>query len=56
MLLIEKNLKVILAHPKLFVIHVFSQLAPTTLVSGEHFILKDLPFYKVARFANAEAR
>lgn len=55
-LLIEKNLKVILSHPKSFVIPVFSQLAPLTLVSGEHFVLKDLSFYEVAQLANAEER
>ena len=43
-LLIENNLKVVLAHPKSSVIPVFPRLAPPTLVTGEHFVLKDLPF------------
>ena len=47
-LLTEKNLKVILSHPKPFVNPIFPWLALPTLVLGEHFVLKDLPFYKVS--------
>ena len=55
-LLTEKNQKVILAQVKPFVIPLFPKLAPPTLVSSEHFVLKDLPFYEVARLANIEAK
>lgn len=37
------------------VCHSSLPLAHSILVPGEHFVLKDLPFYKVARLANAEA-
>lgn len=47
-LLTKKNLKVILSHPKPFVNPIFPWLALPTLVLGEHFVLKDLPFYKVS--------
>lgn len=43
-LLTENNLKFVIANPKLFVIPVFPWLAPPTLVSSEHFVLKDFPF------------
>ena len=55
-LLTEKNQKVILAQVKPFVIPLFPKLAPPTLVSSEHFVLKDLPFYEVARLADIEAK
>lgn len=56
MLLIEKNLEVVLTQAKPFVISFLPQLAPLTLVSGEHFMLKDLPFYKATRLVDVEAR
>ena len=54
-LLIKKNLRVFLAQAKTFVISLLPRLAPSTLVSGEHFMLKDLSFYEVARFADTKA-
>ena len=56
MLLTKKNLRVVLAQAKPFVIPLLPWLAPPTLMSGEYFVMKDLPFYEVARFADAEAR
>nr|CAN80544.1 hypothetical protein VITISV_010895 [Vitis vinifera] len=53
-LLIENNLKTIIAQPKPFMIHLLIRLAPLTLVPGEHFVLKNLPFYEVARLADVE--
>lgn len=53
-LLIEKNLKSLLEHLCLFFILVFPRLAPPILIPNEHFVLKDLSFYKVARFTNVE--
>lgn len=45
--LFMKNLKVILAHPKLFVILVFPRLAPPTLVSSSTLFKKTCPFTKL---------
>lgn len=56
LLLIEKNLRVILAQAMPFVIPFFPRLAPSTLVSGKHFVLNDLPFYEIARLATAKTR
>lgn len=56
MLLIENNLRVVFAQPKSFVIPLLLQLASSTLVSGEHFVLKDLSFYEVARLVDIELR
>lgn len=55
MLLTKKNLKTILEYPNSFVIPIFPQLAPPTLVPSEHFILKDFPSYKVIRLAYVKA-
>ena len=56
MLLTKKNLRIILAQAKPFVIPLLPWLAPPTLMSSEYFVMKDLPFYEVTRFADAEAR
>ena len=56
MLLTEKNLRVVLTQAKPFVIHLLPWLAPLTLVLSEHFVLKDLPFNKVAHLADTKAR
>ena len=55
-LLTEKNLRIVLAQAKPFVIPLLPRLAPLTLVLGEHFMLKDLPFYKVTRLVDTKAR
>ena len=54
MLLIEKNVRVIFAQDKSFMILLFVRLAPLTLVSDEHFVLKDLSFYEVAHLTDVE--
>lgn len=51
----ENNLKTVLEHPKSFVIPVFPQLTHSTLVPSKHIVLKDFPFYEVARLVNVEA-
>ena len=56
MLLIEKNMRIILTQAKSFVSPLLSQLAPSTLLLSEHFVLKDLPFYEVTHFADVEVR
>ena len=55
-LLIEKNLRAVLTQAKPFVIPLLPWLAPSTLVLSEHFVLKDLPFYKVTHLADTKAR
>ena len=55
MLLIVKNLKVVLAHPKSFVIPLLPRLVSSILVSGKQFVLNDLSFYEVARLADTKA-
>lgn len=54
-LLLDNNLLALIKNPKLF-IPMFPQLAPSTLVLNEHFMLKDLVFYEVACLADSEAR
>ena len=55
-LLSDKNLQVLIKNLKLFIILTFSWLAPPSLIPDEHFMLKDLFFYKVACLANSKAR
>lgn len=55
-LFLDKNLLALIGSPKSFIILVFPWLTPSSLVLGEHFVLKDLPFYEVARLADSEAR
>ena len=52
----DKNLLALIDNPKPFIMPVFPRLAPLSLVFGEHFVLKDLPFYEVARLVDSEAR
>ena len=52
----DKNLLALIDNPKPFIMLVFPRLAPLSLVFGEHFVLKDLPFYEVARLVDSEAR
>ena len=55
-LLSDKNLLALIDNPKSFIIPVFSPLALSSLVPGEHFMLKDFSFYEVARLAYSETR
>ncbi|KAL6329201.1 hypothetical protein AAG906_014811 [Vitis piasezkii] len=43
---IDQIEETILAQPKPFMIFLLIRLAPPTLVLGEHFVLKNLPFYE----------
>ena len=52
----DKNLLVLTKDPKPFIIPVFPRVAFLSLVPDEHFVLKDLPFYVVARLVDSEAR
>ena len=55
-LFLDKNLLALIGSPKSFIILMFPWLTPSSLVLGEHFVLKDLPFYEVARLEDSEAR
>ena len=55
-LMSNKNLLALIDDPKPFIIPVFSRVAPLPLVRGEHFVLKDFPFYEVARLTYSKAR
>lgn len=54
-LLLDNNLLALIENPKPF-IPVFPWLASSTLILNEHFMLKDLVFYKVACLEDSEAR
>lgn len=47
LLLSDKNLQALIENLKSFIILVFPQLAPLSLVPDEHFMLKDLLFYEI---------
>lgn len=55
-LLTDKNLRVVLAQVKLFVIPLLSTASTTNPCVDEHFVLKDLSFYEVAHSADIKAR
>ena len=42
--------------PQSYVLNILPRRLPKVVVSGEHFVLKDLPFYERASEANAKAR
>ena len=50
-LLSDKNLQALIKNLKSFIIPVFPRLASLSLVPGEHFMLKNLPFYEVCSFS-----
>ncbi|KAL6350513.1 hypothetical protein AAG906_019160 [Vitis piasezkii] len=52
--LLDKNMQALIENPKPFIIPVFPQLASLSLVFDEHFMLKVLPFYEVARLMDSE--
>lgn len=54
-LLTDRNLVVVVQEPQSYVLPIISHSLPKVLVPVEHHVLKDLPFYKVAREADAKA-
>ena len=54
-LLTKRNLLVIVREPQAYVINILPRKLPKKVVSGEHFVLKDLLFYKEVRKADAQA-
>ena len=50
-LLTAWNLLAVVREPQPYVLNIFPKRLPKVVVPGEHFVLKDLPFYKRARKA-----
>ena len=50
------NLLAVVREPQPYVLNILPRRLPKVVVSGEHFVLKDLPFYERASEANAKAR
>ena len=55
-LLIDQNLLVVVREPKLYVLPILPHLVSKVLVSGEHHVLKDPPFYEVTHARDTKAR
>ena len=55
-LLSARNLLAVVQEPQPYVLNIFLRRLPKVVVPGEHFVLKDLPFYEEARAADAKAR
>ena len=56
MLLTAWNLLAVVREPQSYVTNILPMRLPKRVVSGEHFLLKDLPFYKRAREADSKVR
>ena len=54
-LLSVQNLRLVTQEPELYVLHILPRWLPKKGVAGEHFVLKDLPFYTEAGEADAQA-
>ncbi|RVW96222.1 hypothetical protein CK203_020812 [Vitis vinifera] len=55
-LLSAQNLRLVTQVPQSYVLNILPRRLPKKVVAGEHFVLKDLPFYAAVRKANAQAR
>ena len=55
-LLSAQNLRSVTQEPQPYVLNILLRRLPKKVVAGEHFVLKDLPFYTEVRKANAQAR
>lgn len=51
-----RNLLAVIQEPQPYIIPIIPRRLPRVVVPGEHFVLKDLPFYEEAREADAKAR
>lgn len=54
-LLSDNNLQALVKESKSFILPILPCLAPQSLVLGKHYLLKDLPFYEVARVVDSKA-
>ncbi|KAL6319982.1 hypothetical protein AAG906_037059 [Vitis piasezkii] len=55
-LLTARNLLAVVREPQPYITNILPRRLPKQVVPGEHFVLKDLPFYERARKADAKAR
>ena len=55
-LLTTRNLLAVVREPHPYITNILPRRLPKRVVSWEHFVLKDLPFYERARKANTKAR
>ena len=55
-LLTARNLLTVVREPQPYVTNILPRRLPKRVVPGEHFVLKDLPFYERARKADVKAR
>nr|CAN75751.1 hypothetical protein VITISV_032953 [Vitis vinifera] len=55
-LLTARNLLAVVREPQAYVTNILPGKLPKKVVSGKHFVLKDLPFYTEVRKADAQAR
>ena len=55
-LLSVQNLRSVTQELQPYVLNIFPRRLPKKVVSGEHFILQDLPFYAAMRKTDAQAR
>lgn len=54
-LLSTRSLLAVTREPQSYTLNILPRRLPKKVVSGEHFVLKDLPFYAEAREADAQA-
>ena len=54
-LLSARNLLAVVREPQPYILNIFLRRLPKVVVLGEHFVLKDLPFYEKAREEDAKA-
>ena len=55
-LLTTRNLLVVVRESQVYIINILPRKLPKKVVSGVHYVLKDLPFYKEVKKADAEKR
>ena len=55
-LLTARNLVAVVREPQVYIINILPRKLPKKVVLGEHYILKDLPFYKEVQKADAQKR
>ncbi|RVW24840.1 hypothetical protein CK203_105109 [Vitis vinifera] len=55
-LLTARNLLAVVRESQAYIINILPRKLPNKVVSGEHYVLKDLPFYKEVKKADAEKR
>lgn len=54
-ILTDRNLLAVVREPWPYILPILPRPTPKVLVPGKHHVLKDLPFYEVARAVDAKA-